>query len=172
LSGGPREQAGSVPVRCALERSCSPFADHVKERNTKGARAARAVNSARRLRRILERPLPNARLADLASAHEALGASVTDTSRKRTPVNTIAASLISSIVSVYTVLILTAVALSWVRPAGLTRVREAVDSMTAPYLRIFRRIVPPFGRLDFSPVVALLTLQLAGGAAAAVVTGL
>ena len=86
--------------------------------------------------------------------------------------NTIAASLISSIVSVYTVLILTAVALSWVRPAGLTRVREAVDSMTAPYLRIFRRIVPPFGRLDFSPVVALLTLQLAGGAAAAVVTGL
>jgi uncharacterized protein YggT (Ycf19 family) len=39
-------------------------------------------------------------------------------------------------------------------------------------LRIFRRFIPPLGRLDFSPVVALLTLQFAGGAAAAAVAGL
>jgi len=62
--------------------------------------------------------------------------------------------------------------LSWLRPAGLSRVWQAIDSLTGPYLRIFRRIIPPLGRLDFSPVVALLTLQLAGGAAAAAVTGL
>lgn len=84
----------------------------------------------------------------------------------------IAVNLISSFVSVYTILILAAVVLSWVRPAGLARVWEAVDSLTGPYLRIFRRIIPPLGRLDLSPVVALLTLQVAGGAAAAAVTGL
>jgi YggT family protein len=49
---------------------------------------------------------------------------------------------------------------------------EAVDSLTGPYLRIFRRFIPPLGRLDFSPVVALLTLQFTGGAAAAAITGL
>ena len=82
-----------------------------------------------------------------------------------------AVNLISSFVSMYTILILAAVVLSWVRPAGLSRVWHAIDSLTGPYLRVFRRIIPPLGRLDFSPVVALLTLQLAGGAAAAAVTG-
>lgn len=83
-----------------------------------------------------------------------------------------AVSLISSFVSVYTILILAAVVLSWARPAGLGRAWEAVDSLTGPYLRIFRRFIPPLGRLDFSPVVALLTLQFAGGAAAAAITSL
>jgi YggT family protein len=86
--------------------------------------------------------------------------------------STLAVNLISSFVSVYTILILAAVLFSWVRPAGLTRVREVVESLTGPYLRVFRRLVPPLGRLDFSPLVALLTLQFAGGAAAAAVTGL
>jgi YggT family protein len=86
--------------------------------------------------------------------------------------NAIAVNLISSFVSVYTILILAAVVLSWVRPAGLDRVWGTVDSLTGPYLRIFRRMIPPLGRLDFSPVVALLTLQLAGGAAAAAAAGL
>ena len=86
--------------------------------------------------------------------------------------NAIAVSLISSFVSVYTILILAAVLLSWIRPSGLARAWHALDSLTEPYLRIFRRVIPPLGRLDFSPVVALLTLQLAGGAAAAAVSGL
>lgn len=86
--------------------------------------------------------------------------------------NAVAVSLISSVVSVYTILILAAVLFSWVRPTALAGVREAVYSLTEPYLRIFRRVIPPLGRLDFSPVVALLTLQLAGAAAATAVAGL
>jgi uncharacterized protein YggT (Ycf19 family) len=41
-----------------------------------------------------------------------------------------------------------------------------------PYLRLFRRWVPPLGRLDLSPIVAVLALQIFGGAAAAAVVGL
>src|SRR6478752_2501692 len=76
-----------------------------------------------------------------------LGASVKPQLKKDQTMSTLAVNLISSFVSVYTILILAAVVLSWVRPAGgLGRVWEAVDSLTGPYLRIFRRCIPPVGR--------------------------
>ena len=83
-------------------------------------------------------------------------------------------SIINSFVSVYTLLILGAVVLSWVRPSigGVSRVRGFLESTTGPYLRLFRRFVPPIGRLDFSPLVALITLQVVGGGAAAAAAGL
>ena len=83
-------------------------------------------------------------------------------------------SVVTSFVSVYTLMILAAVIFSWVRPptGGLTRLRGFVDSITAPYLRLFRRFVPPVGGLDWSPVVALVTLQIVGGGAAAAATTL
>ncbi|MEP6640535.1 MAG: YggT family protein [Gaiellales bacterium] len=79
------------------------------------------------------------------------------------------ANVVTSFVSVYTLLILAAVILSWARPrsGGLARLRAFVDSMTDPYLRWFRRFVPPIGRLDFSPMAALITLQIVGGGVAA-----
>ncbi|MGH2851372.1 MAG: YggT family protein [Solirubrobacteraceae bacterium] len=39
--------------------------------------------------------------------------------------------------------------------AVLTFLRD----VTEPYLRIFRRILPSFGGLDFSPLVAVIVLQ-------------
>jgi len=84
------------------------------------------------------------------------------------------ASIIGSAVSIYALLILAAVIFSWIRPAGRTfaAIRDAVASLTEPYLRVFRRLVPPLGRFDFSPIVALFTLQLAGGAAVAAAASL
>ena len=35
--------------------------------------------------------------------------------------------------------------------------------MCEPYLRIFRRFIPPFGPIDISPIVAILVLQIVGG---------
>jgi YggT family protein len=35
--------------------------------------------------------------------------------------------------------------------------------VTEPYLRIFRRFIPPLGPLDLSPIVAILVLQIGGG---------
>ena len=84
------------------------------------------------------------------------------------------ASIIGSAVSIYALLILAAVIFSWIRPAGRTfaAIRDTVASLTEPYLRVFRRLVPPLGRFDFSPIVALFTLQLAGGAAVAAAASL
>ena len=33
--------------------------------------------------------------------------------------------------------------------------------VTEPYLRLFRRVLPSFGGLDFSPLIAIIVLQLA-----------
>jgi YggT family protein len=35
--------------------------------------------------------------------------------------------------------------------------------VTEPYLSIFRRFIPAVGPLDFSPIVAILVLQIVGG---------
>ena len=35
--------------------------------------------------------------------------------------------------------------------------------VTEPYLAIFRRFIPAIGPLDFSPIVAILVLQIVGG---------
>ena len=47
-----------------------------------------------------------------------------------------------------------------------SRVTDAViqfiRDVTEPYLRIFRRILPPFGGLDFSPILALIALTVVG----------
>ena len=40
--------------------------------------------------------------------------------------------------------------------AILTFLRDVSE----PFLRIFRRILPTFGGLDFSPILAIFTLQI------------
>jgi YggT family protein len=40
--------------------------------------------------------------------------------------------------------------------AVLTFLREVCE----PYLRLFRRLIPSFGGLDFSPILAILVLQI------------
>ena len=36
----------------------------------------------------------------------------------------------------------------------------AVRDVTDLYLNLFRKIVPPFGGLDFSPIIAVIVLQI------------
>ncbi|HJA01683.1 MAG TPA: YggT family protein [Candidatus Collinsella stercoripullorum] len=72
--------------------------------------------------------------------------------------------VISTLVGFYEMLIIARVILSWVpvRQGGLLYDIVAVlDSVTGPYLNLFRRIIPPMGGVDFSPVIALLALNLA-----------
>jgi YggT family protein len=84
------------------------------------------------------------------------------------------ANFISSLVLIYTVLILVAVIFTWVRvpySRWLAGLRDFVDSVTSPYLGFFRRFVPPLGGLDLSPMLALIVLQVVGGAVAGAVAG-
>ena len=46
----------------------------------------------------------------------------------------------------------------------LNAVLDFLRDVTEPYLRIFRRCGLRFGPLDLSPIVAILVLQIGGGA--------
>ena len=62
---------------------------------------------------------------------------------------------------VYSWLIIVRILLSWVH-IPLYQITTFIYDMTQPYLKIFRKILPvsPNMPLDFSPVIALLVLQL------------
>jgi YggT family protein len=51
--------------------------------------------------------------------------------------------------------------------AVLTFLREVSE----PFLRVIRRIMPPFGGLDLSPIVAIVIVRLAGSLAARAISG-
>jgi YggT family protein len=62
---------------------------------------------------------------------------------------------------VYLLLIFVYVLTSWVRlPYSLwvRRIADFLRDVCEPYLRLFRRVLPPLGPLDLSPVVAMLSL--------------
>ncbi|MGQ9511609.1 YggT family protein [Thermodesulfitimonas sp.] len=61
---------------------------------------------------------------------------------------------------VYAILILVRVVLSWIRHNPYHSVIRFIYDMTDPYLNIFRRLIPPVGVVDFSPVVAFFVLEL------------
>jgi YggT family protein len=65
---------------------------------------------------------------------------------------------------VYFLLIFAYILMSWVRlpySLWLSRIQRFLYDVCEPYLRIFRRILPSFGPLDLSPIVAILVLWVA-----------
>ena len=66
-------------------------------------------------------------------------------------------------ISVYILLIFIYVLSSWVRlpySPWLRRVQDFLRDVCEPYLRLFRRVLPSFGPLDLSPVVAVIFLVI------------
>jgi YggT family protein len=67
-------------------------------------------------------------------------------------------SFLSVFIYVYSLLILAYIITSWVRlpySVWLNRIQRFLYDVCDPYLRLWRRILPTFGPLDFSPVVAV-----------------
>ena len=70
---------------------------------------------------------------------------------------------VSVFVGVYVLLILAYVITSFVRAGAsptLERVRQFLYDVCEPYLRLFRRFIPPLGPLDLSPIVAVFSLYI------------
>jgi uncharacterized protein YggT (Ycf19 family) len=78
------------------------------------------------------------------------------------------ADYLSTVIYVYTLLIILYIVIQLLFAAGLrppySRTLDAVLSflrqIVEPYLRIFRRLIPTFGGFDFSPILAILTLAI------------
>ena len=65
---------------------------------------------------------------------------------------------------VYILLIFAYILTSWVRlpySIWLNRIQRFLYDVCEPYLRIFRRFLPPFGPLDLSPIVGIFALFIA-----------
>ena len=75
---------------------------------------------------------------------------------------------------VYILLIFVYVLTSWVQLPYTPWVRRIYDflrDVCEPYLRIFRRILPSFGPLDLSPIIAIIVLFIVGNLVANIIRG-
>jgi YggT family protein len=79
------------------------------------------------------------------------------------------ADYVNALFLVYMILIFARILLSWIpripyNPV-LSSVIEFIQQVTDPYLRVFRRIIPPMGgggfALDLSPIIAIFVLIIA-----------
>ena len=64
-------------------------------------------------------------------------------------------------ISVYILLIIAFILSSWIRVGyspALARVQRFLHDTCDPYLRIFRRVIPPIGPIDISPIAAIIVL--------------
>jgi uncharacterized protein YggT (Ycf19 family) len=71
------------------------------------------------------------------------------------------ASFAKAFIWVYILLLFTYILTSWIRlpyRPWLNRVQRFLYDVCDPYLRIFRRFLPPLGPLDLSPMVGLVVL--------------
>lgn len=81
------------------------------------------------------------------------------------------ADYVNALFLVYMILLFARILLSWIpripyNPV-LSTVINFITEVTDPYLRIFRRVIPPVGgggfALDLSPIIAIFVLIIARG---------
>ncbi len=74
---------------------------------------------------------------------------------------TTAANFVAVFVYVYSALIFAYIILSWIQvPYALNWLQRFLYDVCEPYIRIFRRLLPPIGPLDLSPVIAIGVLYV------------
>jgi YggT family protein len=70
---------------------------------------------------------------------------------------------INVFISVYALVVFLYVLTSWVRlPYSFNPVQRFLEEVCEPYLRLWRRMLPSFGPLDLSPMVAIFALIVLG----------
>jgi YggT family protein len=70
------------------------------------------------------------------------------------------ADLISTVVWIFIIAVFIRVILSWVNPGGYNPALGLLYSLTEPLMRPARRLLPPVGGLDLSPIVVFVLLYL------------
>lgn len=70
-------------------------------------------------------------------------------------------TFLSTALNVYFFAIIIYILMSWIPGSRESSFGEALAMICEPYLETFRRIIPPIGMIDISPIVALFLLRLA-----------
>ncbi len=72
-------------------------------------------------------------------------------------------SLFATLIDLYSLIVLAAVVMSWVRVHPRHPLAAIVYGLTEPLLEPIRRVLTPIGGLDLSPMVLLLALRVLRG---------
>jgi len=70
--------------------------------------------------------------------------------------------ILSNLLNIYFYAVIIYIFMSWFPNARETPVGMFLGRIVEPYLEPFRRVIPPLGMIDISPIVALFVLRLAG----------
>jgi YggT family protein len=68
--------------------------------------------------------------------------------------------ILNAVFTAYTFMLLIRVFGSWFPNFARSRFMQFIAFYTDPYLNIFRKIIPPLGMVDISPMIAFFALQL------------
>lgn len=71
------------------------------------------------------------------------------------------ANVIGGIIEIYTWAIIIYILMSWFPNAKESGIGQFLAKIVEPYLEPFRKIIPPLGMIDISPIVAILVLNFA-----------
>lgn len=85
------------------------------------------------------------------------------------------AAYVSALFLVYLILIFARIVLSFIPRMPYNRALRAVvgfiHEVTDPYLNVFRRVIPPLGAFDLSPILAILVLSIVRGIVVGAIEG-
>jgi len=70
--------------------------------------------------------------------------------------------LIQAVIGLFSLLILARILMSWLQPDPYNPIVQFLHNTTEPFLAPVRRVLPPTGMFDLSPVVVLILAQVLG----------
>lgn len=70
-------------------------------------------------------------------------------------------SILTQLISIYSWALIIYILLSWFPNARESAIGQFLARICEPYLDPFRKIIPPIGMIDISPIVAILVLRFA-----------
>lgn len=70
-------------------------------------------------------------------------------------------SLLQKVIEVYSWALIIYILMSWFPNARESSIGQFLAKICEPYLEPFRKIIPPIGMMDISPIVAFLVLNFA-----------
>lgn len=68
--------------------------------------------------------------------------------------------IINILFQAFTIMIFARILASWVPELQNNRIMQFIAFYVDPYLNLFRRIIPPLGMIDISPIVAFFALSI------------